>query len=265
MKHVFLRKSPLRILISREYSKFARKNNFLALGVCFQHTLERWPQVCRVRIKFVFYRRMVSFPQRWIRWNALQTGFHWESAFVREIPNPTLIHWVKKEDSDLWFFNNDLHTTSFTGQSTGESISAIHFSRGLIWHWGCFLTYSLLMRCTNSVIVITVYLNSNYFHYQEVGKQNKKFDIKCTSQRFTIWFCEKNAPARKKFGHFFQEVHETKCAAGSTHQSKCAAGLIFRINPVGSLSYWCSTQFIFYNSQLRILFVWLINEQLAGL
>ena len=39
-----------------------------------------------------YYWRISSFPQRQIRWNALLTGFHWESAFVREIPNPTWIH-----------------------------------------------------------------------------------------------------------------------------------------------------------------------------
>jgi len=38
--------SPLHVDIGT-YSKFARKNNFLALGVCFP---ERWPQVCRVKI-----------------------------------------------------------------------------------------------------------------------------------------------------------------------------------------------------------------------
>jgi len=38
------------------------------------------------------YRGIVSFAQPKIWWNAFKTGFHWESAFVREIPNPTL-HW----------------------------------------------------------------------------------------------------------------------------------------------------------------------------
>jgi len=41
--------SLLYILTSGTYSKFARKNNFLALGVCFP---QRWPQVCRVKITF---------------------------------------------------------------------------------------------------------------------------------------------------------------------------------------------------------------------
>ena len=46
--------SLLYILILGTYSKFARKNKFLALGVCFPHRalFERWPQVCRVKIMF---------------------------------------------------------------------------------------------------------------------------------------------------------------------------------------------------------------------
>ena len=49
----------LYILILGTYSKFARKNNFLALGFCFPQLcpgksllLKRWPQVCRVKNTF---------------------------------------------------------------------------------------------------------------------------------------------------------------------------------------------------------------------
>jgi len=43
----------LYILILGTSGKFARKNNFLSLGVCFpQALLERWPQVFRVKITF---------------------------------------------------------------------------------------------------------------------------------------------------------------------------------------------------------------------
>jgi len=44
----------LYILIFGTYSKFARKNNFLALGVCFPHlcSSRRWPQDYRVKITF---------------------------------------------------------------------------------------------------------------------------------------------------------------------------------------------------------------------
>jgi hypothetical protein len=71
----FFRKSPLRsgspyastkkwwdlnlsllyLLILGTYGKFARRNNFLALGVCFPQPwlLECWPQVCRVKITFI--------------------------------------------------------------------------------------------------------------------------------------------------------------------------------------------------------------------
>ena len=44
----------LYILTFGTYSKFARKNNFLALGVCFPHlcSSRRWPQDYRVKITF---------------------------------------------------------------------------------------------------------------------------------------------------------------------------------------------------------------------
>ena len=38
------------------------------------------------RSRLHHYQRIVSFPRERSRWNALQTGFHWESAFVLEIP-----------------------------------------------------------------------------------------------------------------------------------------------------------------------------------
>ena len=45
--------SLLYILVLGTYSKFVRENAFLAPGVCFpQALLERWPQVCRVKITF---------------------------------------------------------------------------------------------------------------------------------------------------------------------------------------------------------------------
>jgi len=64
--------SLLYILISETNSKFARKNNFLALGVCF-------PQTCSSagcmfaasKSRLHNYWRIVSFPQQRIRWNAL--------------------------------------------------------------------------------------------------------------------------------------------------------------------------------------------------
>ena len=46
----------LYILILGTYNKFARENNFLSLGVCFPQLsaalLERWPQVCCVKVMF---------------------------------------------------------------------------------------------------------------------------------------------------------------------------------------------------------------------
>ena len=70
-KHVFFRKSP-------------RKNDSAAL-------LEHWPQACRVKITFTELPRNRFVSWQKFRWNVLWTGFHWESAFVRQIPNPILI------------------------------------------------------------------------------------------------------------------------------------------------------------------------------
>jgi len=85
--------SLLYILILGTYSKFARKNSFLALGVCFlQPCSSAGRRFAASRSRLQKYWRILLFPQQKIRWNALWTGFHWESAFVREIPKPTLRH-----------------------------------------------------------------------------------------------------------------------------------------------------------------------------
>jgi len=79
----------LYILTFGAYSKFARKYIFPALGVCFPQTCSsagRWFAASKSLLHY--YWRIVS--QRWFRWNALYTGFYWESAFVREITNSTL-------------------------------------------------------------------------------------------------------------------------------------------------------------------------------
>jgi len=84
----------LYVLILGTYSKCARKNNFPALGVCFP---QPWSSAGRrfatSRSRLQNYWRIVSFPQQKFRRNALWTEFHWESAFVRKIPNPTLSVW----------------------------------------------------------------------------------------------------------------------------------------------------------------------------
>ena len=66
------------------------KKNSSARCLLPANMLESWPQVYRVKIMFAWLRRIVVFRQRWIGLNALYTGFHWESAFYREIPNPIL-------------------------------------------------------------------------------------------------------------------------------------------------------------------------------
>ena len=96
----------LYILILGTYSKFTQKNNFLALGVCF-------PQLCSSAgrrfaastSRLQCYWRIVSFPQPKFRWKALWPGFHWDSAFVPEIPNPILRRgWIFFERTRILHF-----------------------------------------------------------------------------------------------------------------------------------------------------------------
>jgi len=56
--------SLLHILISQTYSKFTRKNNFLAPGVCFpQPCSSAGRRFAASRSRLQYYRRIVSFPQ----------------------------------------------------------------------------------------------------------------------------------------------------------------------------------------------------------
>ena len=64
--------SLLYILTLGTYSKFARKNNFLALSVCFpQPCSSAGRRFAASRSCFQNYRRIVSFAQQKNRWNAL--------------------------------------------------------------------------------------------------------------------------------------------------------------------------------------------------
>jgi len=64
--------SLLYILILRTYSKFARKNHYLALGVCFPQPSSSAGRMFAVsRSRLQYYWRIVSFPQQKFRWNAL--------------------------------------------------------------------------------------------------------------------------------------------------------------------------------------------------
>ena len=98
--------SLLYISTSGTYSKFARKNIFLALGVCFtQPCPSAGRKFAASRSRLQNYQRIVWFQRQKIRWNALsgfQFGFHWESAFGREIPNPT-------STDKFWFFLQAKH------------------------------------------------------------------------------------------------------------------------------------------------------------
>jgi len=90
-KHIFFLKSPLcsgslfastqkvhrprsqsYILTFRTYSKFSRKNNFLALGVYFPPSCSSaGRRFATSWSRFQYYHQIISFPQQKIRWNAL--------------------------------------------------------------------------------------------------------------------------------------------------------------------------------------------------
>jgi len=64
--------SLLYILILGTYSKFARRNNFLALSVCFlQPCSSAGRRFAASRSRLQYYWRIVSFPQQKNRWYAL--------------------------------------------------------------------------------------------------------------------------------------------------------------------------------------------------
>jgi len=73
--------SLLYILIFGTYSKFARKNNFLALGVCFPQPCSSAANLHRANLLYdaglpcqdhVYRTTDVSFPQQKFRWNAFR-------------------------------------------------------------------------------------------------------------------------------------------------------------------------------------------------
>jgi len=97
------------ILIYGTHSKFARKNIFLALGLCFlQLCSSAGRRFAASRLRLQNYWRIVSFPQQKLPWNALQTGFHWESAFLAAEKTGELKNWR------IWYKN----------QSIGSIVSA---------------------------------------------------------------------------------------------------------------------------------------------
>jgi len=110
----------LYILILRTYSEFTRKNNFLALGVCFlQPCSSTGRRFATSRSRLQYYRRIVSFPQQKNRWYALWTGFHWESAFIRVIPNPTL-----SDQSCQIFYKQGYYITVSSNRNNHQSMGS---------------------------------------------------------------------------------------------------------------------------------------------
>jgi len=119
----------LYILILGSYSKFARKNNFLALGVCFtQPCSSAGHRFAASRSCLQNHRRIVSFPQQKFRWNALLTGFHRESAFAREIPNPTLM-------SHVTHVNESRHTCQWASHMCMSDVAHADETFAREWDW----------------------------------------------------------------------------------------------------------------------------------
>jgi len=61
---------------------------------------------------------------------------------------------------------------------------AICISRGLKWQKKCYLTLSSLLFSTNSVVVMTEYLNLNHFQYHWIGKRKKTLTSDAPRTRF---------------------------------------------------------------------------------
>jgi len=80
--------SLLYIWYSEHKPNLYRKINVSARCLPFAAQLERWSLVCGIKITFTVLQRTTLFPQQKNRWNALQTGFHWESLFVRPHRKP---------------------------------------------------------------------------------------------------------------------------------------------------------------------------------
>jgi len=60
------------LILGTPYGKFARKNNFLTLGVCFPEKCSSASRMFATsQSRLYYYWRIVSFPHWWVRWNVL--------------------------------------------------------------------------------------------------------------------------------------------------------------------------------------------------
>jgi len=79
---------------------------------------------------------------------------------------------------------------------------AICFSRGLVWQGVCYLTISLLLLCTNCVVLMTRYWISNHFNCRCIGRQNKKLDIQwiteLLSRRFFFSYSDLSSTTERR-------------------------------------------------------------------
>jgi len=133
----------------------------LALSICFTQTswsAGRIFAMSKSRLLY-YYQRIVWFPQHRIRWNTWCTGFHWESAFVREMPNLSL---------------NVQHGSSHLRTSHVSRMNDSCLTRDMTHTWHdshvtwlicvCHLTHSCMSRFVSCMYRIRVKSQSNFFY-----------------------------------------------------------------------------------------------------
>jgi len=113
-------------------------------------------------------------------------------------------------------------------------------TRDLIRQMVCYLILSLWMLDTNCFVVITEYWSLNRFHYRWIGGQNKKFEIKYTTEwlRRCLWKKMRRRPDINMQQNALQAI---------LIKQNAPQAWSFDWILMGSLSYSCSMLYIFHN------------------
>jgi len=88
----------------------------------------------------------------------------------------------------------------------------------------CICMYMYVYMYSYVCICICMCMYIYYFYHQWIGRQDKKFEIKCIPEWCKRRFLLKNISRRPK-------CYGNKCAAGKTYPTKCASGQIFWLSP----------------------------------
>jgi len=194
-------------LKSETYSKFARKVNFLALGVCFSQTkLERWPHLCCVKIMFTLLPTncVVSTTT-----NSIKCVVNWTPLRIcvrSKIPNPTSRWgWVFIERTQI------LSAIQFTTR---------HFIKFVVMETKRFVgssIYVLLTRQTcgqrsSRAAESKRWALENYFSEQIcymflISKCKADWEL----GRCTFWVFVKRKPLRNAKFRFFLQAKHVSC------------------------------------------------------